>query len=884
MTFDLFGYNGAIELDQAVVNKLLASFVYDRHLVEQDGHISNGDFFTVAAPIDGGELRVYLELARPFLHVSSADGSNLVTLHLPFSNIGVFVTIAGVPQRMNALTTLLALVLFGVAIQKTDQGLTLDFATLTGNSVGLMPIGVTPGPTDVGGSQVNPDLTVLIDDHTLENPLKPDAMSPPVITAKDLRAKLADFLKGGALGTTAVPIGAGGTSSALERWDLMLFGNANDRDVSDQPDPAGADLLLFQDQQHGVGERTQAGFILPAAPEAPGYGWTANLAASVLLDNIRAAMDSAPYWVQRGTVNTAANPLGYMVVPGMEKTKYALPSGTGKVTVHAAQNGDVTVDLAPGALAPHSRAHISNLSREARSDLSADVNGAASVSIRAEAGERLAITVDAVSLPNDTATVMWRPQISFHEGEIDASFHYYHYIDHWCDLEGDASVRLALVADRNQPFAVSVKVIDANASVPWWVYAVTWLGAGLIGQSVFAPILLALIPTIVHSLAKSLIGNYLASAAGALTDQVSAPSIANLAMVLDQIDLHQGGVQLAGRADSGNLLAWGRQPALAGQGFTVIQTWEPNPVYMRFEWKPGLTAIEVNSPVRWVVITDGSPEIFWAATYDDLDVGKLGRGMFTLNAGQSVMAWVELDDGHAKVLFERALNSNDVLNPGIRITWIAYRERVHRAVTPVNHIKAKVVGGREGLLLKITLYAYDGTIDLATTKAFFSDETRALGDEHWFWDGVEITEQGLTLPGGSVVLDTGNRRLLVHLEQAGLTGPDEVAWFHSVEFRGVDVFGHAVANKISVQTPPWAMSYKGYQVAPPLWTPLGDPGPDLRLFDNPVFAGVFGDLATRLGEPQALEIVRALAGALTRGSAVLDGSSAVGILSVLGQR
>lgn len=96
----------------------------------------------------------------------------------------------------------------------------------------------------------------------------------------------------------------------------------------------------------------------------------------------------------------------------------------------------------------HARAHVSNLSRNTQATLEVSQAGDATVSIRAEAGERLAITVDAVSLPNDSSTVIWRPAIAFSEGELVVTFHYYHYIEHWCDAEGDATIRLELYADR----------------------------------------------------------------------------------------------------------------------------------------------------------------------------------------------------------------------------------------------------------------------------------------------------------------------------------------------------------------------------------------------------------------------------------------------------
>jgi hypothetical protein len=508
MTFDLFGYNGVLGLDQSVVNKLLDSFVYETHLIESAGQVTNGDFFAVSAQIDGGSIHVYLEIARPFLHVSTADGTNTVTLHLPFTDIGVFVTRAGMTQRIS-VPAKFALVLFGVSIQKNSQGLTIDVSKVTGNDLAFALVQVHSGPTDVGGSQVNTDQTILIPDGTLEQFLK-DPNSPtgaPVIIASELRSKLADFVRGGALGVSAIPVSPAAQSSELAQWDLMLFGNANDRDVNDAPDAAGADILLFQDAQHGEGERTEAGFILPPALALPEYGWSVNLSAQVLSDAIREALDKSPYWVQGGTINTPTQPYGYMVVLAAQQSAYALPSGSGKVIVHASQNHQVNVEFQSGSFPPHSRAHLDNLTSGARANFEADGSGAAKTSIQADPGERLALTVDAVSLPGDSATVIWRPRIEFAEGELRVATHYYRYIEHWCDAEGDAWLRTALAADRSKPFAVSATVLDADASAPWWAYLVTWVGTGLLGQGVFAPVLLALVPSVTHSVARSLIGD-----------------------------------------------------------------------------------------------------------------------------------------------------------------------------------------------------------------------------------------------------------------------------------------------------------------------------------------------------------------------------------------
>src|SRR5215472_17612950 len=119
MSFDLFGYNGVFELDQSAVNKLLGTYLYDRYLVEVGGLITDGDFISVSVPLQFGSMQIYLELARPFLHVETRDGSNLVTLHIPFSAASAFLTQNG--QVVPLTVPLLDILLFDCAIQKSDS-------------------------------------------------------------------------------------------------------------------------------------------------------------------------------------------------------------------------------------------------------------------------------------------------------------------------------------------------------------------------------------------------------------------------------------------------------------------------------------------------------------------------------------------------------------------------------------------------------------------------------------------------------------------------------------------------------------------------------------------------------------------------------------------
>lgn len=287
MVLNLFGYNGVFELDQKIVNELLATFLYEQHLVQLEGKVTDGDFISLTSPVRGGDLHLYLELARPYFDIQTRDGSNLVTLHLPFADIGIFIRQGGQTRRITT-DSRLALALFDVSIQKVASGLTFDFSQLTGASVGIQKVDIRRGPTGIGGIEEHP--LPLLADRDIENALSAANNGTQVVTAQevsDLRNKVADFLRNGGLGLTSVPIGVAGLESALVAWDLLLFGNATDRDFGSDPGDGGADLLLFQDPQHGRGIRTQAGETIPPAPENPQYGWSLGLSSMVLQDDIK---------------------------------------------------------------------------------------------------------------------------------------------------------------------------------------------------------------------------------------------------------------------------------------------------------------------------------------------------------------------------------------------------------------------------------------------------------------------------------------------------------------------------------------------------------------------------------------------------------------------
>ena len=60
----------------------------------------------------------------------------------------------------------------------------------------------------------------------------------------------------------------------------------------------------------------------------------------------------------------------------------------------------------------------------------------------------------------------------------------------------------------------------------------------------------------------------------------------------------------------------------------------------------------------------------------------------------------------------------------------------------MNYVKAIVVGGSDSLVLSLRYYKYDGSVVSLSHGAFLNHDTQRSGLEHWYWDGVEVSEAG----------------------------------------------------------------------------------------------------------------------------------------------
>lgn len=450
--------------------------------------------------------------------------------------------------------------------------------------------------------------------------------------------------------------------------------------------------------------------------------------------------------------------------------------------------------------------------------------------------------------------------------------------------EGDATVELGLYADRTRPFAVGVNVLSANVTAPAWAYLVGWLGLALIGHDVFGPVLSALAPSILHYVATSFAPGFVEALTGSLRNQIAAPSLDNLVLTLDQVDVYESGLQLSGRADSGMVVAWDRTAVgLYATSSFRLRDRLGRPLGAGFTWTPNITTISITCSNRCAVVPDTPPDHFWAATYDDLPPNSgFGRSPFSLNAGDSALVWVETPDGPAKVLFTRA-EAGLVPSIGMIVTWIGYRGRVHRSVDLVNHIKQTVVSEYSNPRLEARSFRYDGTVDLATTKFFLSNGTLAVGDEHRFFDNQPVMQgAGISGPGLNVDLDAPNRRLNIHVDQSGLVEAGQIQLTHVIRFQGIDVFGHNLEISLTIETPPVAVSVLPLGPSRPFVPiPIGDPFRARGLVDL-LRAMASDNVSAAALDPTAIaNLVGSLAPTPANGPVVLSRAQADTILSLL---
>ena len=870
MSFDSFGYNGAIELSQELVHRIVASELYERNLVVENGTLANEDMVPVPVDLGGGiSITAYLLLGRPEVELTDHDGNNGLDLTIPMFGVGLFQRESGRSPVQQIDTGLvgggftIGVKVHDIRVAGAGGSLSLDLTRVTDKSIEIVDFLFAEKPTHVGGIAT---LAGTLADKDLDALL---AGAGVTLTAANLRGAIAAAVTSGKIPVKPFPINPANDHPELGQWDLMAFDGPGAGAVIELYDAAG--------QQQGV--RTDGHDVIPNGPP-PRYGWAGELRADIVIGLFDAALDKADYFKQVSGLNTSTNALGFMVVPSNDKRTYSLPGHVDCVTVNAPDKGNVNIEVIAG-LGGLSRGRIRLLGPDTDTSFRADDKGSFTTSVKASAGDRLAMIVDAVPLPGHPDALLWRPKLSLQDGNVRFDFHYWK--DWLCDLdfEGDGMIVAELRADRTAPFKLSAKVMDSDLEMPLWLWAVGFFGGAavpLLDWVVGAVIAETLIVTVLKDYAIGEVNPQEAvdGKIGAFNDNLPQISVPNAALFLDDVLVSSDGLLLAGRADAGRFTASGRLavPSLSNG----VVAWGKD-FHGAFDWEPSASAIEVKARGFSAVAEGDAPSNFWAVNFDDIPhLPFAAQVTHNLGPGESVTFFVDNPETIGKVLLERPIDPETRIAGQVIVTWIAYRKRVAVRARIVNEVQAIRVGGSESLTLIIDEYRYSGELTLDLTKFFLSNDTADAGLEHWFWDGAEVTAGGIAFSGGSVSLRPYDHALWVEIDQSGYPATELGPNFHTIRFTGTDVFGRKVDITYLLQVPPRTLRPKPIAERPGLGTwvnPLSDP---LRRPIDLVSTEVLSMLGAN---PAADGLAQTLVSAIKNGSASLNQSDALAALQIL---
>jgi hypothetical protein len=867
-----FGFNGVFELNDELVNRLLAARLYEKNLVSIGGQVSDADFLP---PIDinlggGTTIRVYLLTGRPEVTFRGRDGTNTVSLFIPMFGIGVFErTNTSVQRRnLNLMDARLGLVIDNVRVAQTAGNIDVDLTGVTAADIRIRGFIFEEPSTHVGGIAV---LGQDLSDNDVDSRLSAAGVA---VKALDLRTQIAARISAGALGQTTFPFQPSGLDPELSSWDLFTF-------EENPPASAGAMLELYGPGAMGQGFRIDAVDIIPAAPTTPRYRWAAGIQANVLEAIFDRYLDRSMFPKQGGTLNTPQNPTGYMVVPPSDKRTYSLPDHIESITVSAPSNASVEVRINRG-LTPHGRARLDSLNSNKSVSIWADDTGSATATIAAASGHRLALTVEAISLSGDTSVVVWRPRFTFQDGALRLDFHFYKYLDHSCmDAEGDGSIVVELQADRAARFKLAMRVRESDFEIPLWVWA-----AGFFGGFILGSVGATLAEVGIHVFLKDYVRDEVDpqgkvdNLLGPLNQNLPAPQAPGTAVFLDDFAVSEDGILLAGRAETGWIVSYGRRGTWATRPSLEIGD---RGFYLRIDWQPSAGPITVQLS-GFSTLSLSNANGFWSETYDDIPPPPYPPtpARKELSPGESAVFYHDSEGVLAKVLVERQPVSDvDPYGLPILVTWVAYQKRVAQSVRIRNEVNAIVVDSFESLTLTTTSYRYSGALTLERTKFFLTEDTMAAGDEHWFWDDEEVPAGELALPGGMVKIDPVAHALLIEYDQTQLP-PDEVGGgFHWVRFTGTDVFGRTQSHKYLLLTPAHALTPNKIAELPPVgWrdprAPLRDPIRDRVAAARSLLAVAVAN------NPAMAPTARTIMAALSNRYPTLDANGAQALLDMIG--
>jgi hypothetical protein len=774
-----FGYNGLIQLGGLLLDKLFS---------DKSARAATGasGLWTVRLGNEGEtKTCVFLRLLSCGLDFAPAAVSDVsIGCYFPFQfKVFIKASDAGVSWTRKDITLgqvnieTIVLGVSSLALAKSGDQITPGFAALTTEDINLyMPI----------EDRLGYPWTYLlpVPDGYLTTETGVDAVT--------LKTKILETIQSSDLSGSGLPVPTSALVSALGTdeiagWDFKLLSVNLPADGVD-----GLDLLLSKSAGGGQGLRDEAAnTFLPPDVDRPDYHFAINLSGSVMLDFIEKTLVEQGYYKQGDQLNTSNNPLGYMVVPSTEPMTYYLPAPNApmegdpkEVTVSLPVDGNAHLIVPAGGFSAHSRGILCNITQNIKTDtFTAHSDGAADIKIKAREGDRLAVEVMALSNPDHTDVVVWKPKVELRDGMFRLRFHFYKYGGKSCDVEGDARCDLGVKPDRNTATDVETYLIDTSVSFPWYDEIWIWFLYEI-------PRMLA-IEKITENVLK----------------RFNFPAITGdgtMKMFLEKIDIKANGMEICCYADVDKITGSDRKQIFPPADSTPIRV-----SVSRFSTDVRRSGRDVVLDLFMTHATDAhdssgvNAEVaFWSAGFNDRPAQEqFTKASLTIREGRTMFFWTEASFGACRKVLARWSNYT------LEIVVIEYAQPPVLLAKIVDDIQVIPVDNPLGVPDLFSYFRYEGTIHLETEGYFRAKESREADLEHWLWDGMEVPLSGsLPIQGGTIQWDLAGDRLVLSIDQTGMVesplDPDSASSStHSVEFRGEDIYGQSMHAKHYLSLP-----------------------------------------------------------------------------------
>ncbi len=752
MSINTFGYNGVFEIRKSVIDKLLTNPFETSLVSEKLDEMTSLDFQNSA----GNQAILYVKVGRPTCNFKSPTKvkdkiRNTVNLRIPLGLAMYENGPSGWTKVDNSALDLLkalggdyplALGINDLPLEKVRDDekslLGTDTDNLQINQISLY-LGKSTEPSS------DEDINSLLNEFSID--------------WSALRQRLADELKGDVLNTQIrIPTDQLGLEETRD-WNIKIISK---EDTSLVKPYESLVLLLHKLGGGGSGLWDDVANTIPPHQKNgyPPYSFSVSLPSDIFSTLIDRKIDTMGWYIQgesSNELNSKDDPYGFMVISskGKDLIYYLPPPPEGvktEVKVSTPKEGKVTLSFAQGAFTYRSKVKIKNESTEEETSFSPDgiyldSNGqkleiktfadyakvskftttTKTVSINALAGHRLSVRVEAVTFPGHYKEMIWRPKPSILDGKIRLEFRYKKIIDWMKDVEDDGYVDIGLNVDHNKAFVLSSYIIDRNIELPWWADA-----------------LIDLIDMIVNLLSIGFCWNVLSDYIEEQLDKfvnkldkdlkkkATFPNLGEqeLKLFLEEAKLYDGGMILAGYADTGALFGSGRReieitPLSSKNQLSLlpgcILTYSP---IVTSQSNVTSIYIEAGSDIKEFTGTDtpSHPEQFWLSEYQNFlkDIRYVKVDRIELKPNVPKKFWVNSDSGPIKCLVGWD-NSKNLL----RITWIGYKKRFKPEIQISKNIKHDFTLQTDlnGLGL-IQCYKYEGFLSPRFKKIYQTPITR----------------------------------------------------------------------------------------------------------------------------------------------------------------